>query len=249
MNWTRVVIKGNRTFKKELPFLIFVLTVLIMVGSGLAYESYFNDSSTDTRGIFKDTVLNMNNTYNYTYMIKEETDEYNLEFAGLVINPDKIIGNFRDYNLDVYKVADNLFIKNPLQGEWEMVNEIELEELISFIQSPSEILEQVIMEWSEPAKITSQIVNEKEYLLIIYSPSPQEKEQFILNYYPHLTLYDDVLFNCNVWVKAEEPFLHKLEYIISLESSNGNTNVIRREMFINQEIEEKESSETLTEEI
>ncbi|UNC92434.1 hypothetical protein [Candidatus Contubernalis alkaliaceticus] len=250
MNWTRLRVNGNRVFlKKEFVFLIFLFTVLTLVTGGLLYEVYLNDSSKDTRGIFADTVLNMTNTYNYTYMIKEETDEYNLEFAGLVVNPDKIIGNFREYNLDVYKVADNLFIKNPLQGEWEMVNEIELEDLINFIQSPSDILEQVIMEWTEPAKITSKIVNEKEYLLIIYSPSPQEKEEFILNYYPHLALYEEVLLNCNVWVTAEEPFLHKMEFIISLEDSDGKTEIIRRELLINQEQEEQDTSEILTEEV
>ncbi len=243
MNWTRT--NWRRNFQKETAFLLFMFFVFTMVSGSYLYEVYYNSSRVNHLEIFESVLLNMNSTYDYNYLIKEENREYDIEFAGLVVNPDKIIGNFRGYNLDVYKIADNLFIKNPLEGDWEIVNEIDLEELKSFVQSPSYILEQVIMEWEKPFEAARYTIGEEEFYFIIYTLESVEKEKFISNYYPHLSSYSTTLLTCNVWVTAEEPFLYKMEFIISLNSPEGREEVIRREMLINQDITEEEAPLTV----
>lgn len=249
MNWTRMKTKGNNALKNEIALLLFLFIVVTLLTGTFLYETYSKHYTVNHREIFENAVSNMNSSYDYNYMIKEETEEYNLQFAGLVVNPGKIIGNFSDYNLEIYRIADNLFIKNPLQGDWEIVNEIDLEDLKSFIQIPSDVLEQVIMEWEKPVKVTRHNIQEKEYLLIIYSLESLEKDKFILDYYPHLSSYSTTFLNCNVWITAEEPFLHKMEFIISLKSPEGRTQIIRREMSINHDLEEEETPTNLRGEI
>lgn len=247
MNWTRI--DWSRNIQKETAFLLFLFFIFTLVTGSYLYEIYYNSSRVNHLEVFESVLLNMNNTYDYNYIIIEETREYDIEFAGLVVNPDKIIGSFRDYNLDVYKISDNLFIKNPLEGDWEIVNEIDLDELKSFVQSPSYILEQVIMEWEKPFQAARHAAGEEEYYLIIYTLESLEKERFILDYYPHLSSYGTTLLTCNVWITAEEPFLHKVEFIISLTSPEGREEVIRREMLINQDIPEEETPLPVREQI
>lgn len=249
MNGTRVKIKKCRGIEREITFLLFLFTIFTLVAGTYLYEAYSKHYIMNHKEIFENVVLNMNSSYDYNYMIKEETNEYNLEFSGLVVNPNKIIGNFSDYNLEVYRIADNLFIKSSLQGDWEIVNEIDLEDLKGFVQSPSHVLEQVIMEWAKPDMVTRHSIGGKDYLLIIHSPESLEKDKFLLDYYPHLSSYSTTFLNCNVWITAEEPFLHKIEFIISLESPEGRTQNIRREMFVNLDAVEEEAPLKIREQI
>lgn len=225
-------------FKKILAHDILFITFVLFMFSSLALVFFLFQEPRECAGgnpeeeIVERVMENLVKAPGFTFVIKEETRNYQLMFAGQVVNPDKIIGVLSEYDLKVYRISEDLFIKNPLSEEWEMVKEEGMVDLNSFVQNPLDILGHIYKNWPDYEEARRKDKGEEVYLVINYLPPEGTWESLLSNYYPSLSLEQLKHVSCHLRVKEEEGCLERIRFLLTLEVPGEGIQTISREIII-----------------
>ena len=230
MSWTRLNY-NHKKIKLHLLLMIFLFTVFSFLTWAFLTQPVSEPESPGQEFVAA-AIKNMKNSYGFTFLINEETKKYNLKFSGQVVNPNKVIGMLSDYNLKVYRISDDTFIKNPVSEEWEVVEEIEMRDLNSFIQNPAVILQQIFVNWDDPIEITSENINETDYKLLYYLPSLSLRKEILDAFYPNISPDLINYLSCRLWITEDNPYLHKMEFLMTLEIPGEGHQKITREIMV-----------------
>lgn len=233
MSWTRFTRNKIKFIGQDFILLLFLFTVLTMLTISTVLHSEQTAETDQAQETVINALINMESSPGYTFVINEETSDYELKFAGHMVNPDKVIGMFGQYDLKIYRISDDIFIKNPVSQEWELAKNLEMEDLGSFIQSPTGIMKEIANKWSDPKLIKREVLNDEGCLVYLYAPPPEERNDFLNAFYPHIS--PDWLNNLSfrLWIREDDPYLYKIEFLLSLEVPEYGSQEISREILVN----------------
>ncbi len=230
---------GTRSILQKLMVhdIIFLIFIMFMFFSMTLVIFFFRGplecaEGPSGEGIVEKALESLEKSQGFTFVINEEAQGYQLMFAGQVFNPDKLIGILRDYDLKVYRISEDLFVKNPLSEEWEMLKEEEMEDLNSFVQSPLYVLSHIYNHWPDYEEVRREYVGEKAYLVINYLPPEGSWGNLLDNYYPSLSLEQLKHVSCHLWIKEEEGCLYKIRFLLTLDLKEEGIQTISRDIII-----------------
>ncbi len=234
MNWTGTT-RNNIKIKiiiLDFMLLLFLLTAFSMLTLSVILQNEHNSEAALAQETVITAVRNMENSHGYSFVVNEETNDYELKFAGHMVNPDKVIGMFGQYDLEIYRISDDIFIKNPINQEWEMVNNLEMEDLNNFIQSPTGIMKQILNKCPEPELINKEVMNDTDCLVYLYTPESDERNDFLNTFYPHVSPEWLKNLSLRFWIREENPYLFKIEFLLSLDIPEYGSQEVCREILV-----------------